>query len=102
MEREYTSKRVTRSSTWRQIACILTLVKKAIIKSQCTRTAELTSRTPENENSSLSSLYLEVDKALKEAGLLEGKTKLPKLSMVMDARERYKDSSREKGKEEKG
>ena len=34
--------------------------KKAIIKSQCIRTAELTSRTPENENSSLSALYPEV------------------------------------------
>ena len=44
--------------------------KKAIIKSQCIRTAELTSKAPENENSSLSNLYPEVDKALKEAGLL--------------------------------
>ena len=61
--------------------------KKAIIKSQCIRTAELTSRTPENENSSLSKLYPEVDKALREAGLLKGKIKLPKLSTVLDARE---------------
>ena len=53
--------------------------KKAIIKSQCIRTAELTTRTAQNENSSLSKLYPEVDKALREAGLLKGKTKLPKL-----------------------
>ena len=51
--------------------------KKAVIKSQCIRTAELTSRTPENKNSSLSALYPEVDKALREAGLLEGKNKTP-------------------------
>ena len=43
--------------------------KKAVIKSQCIITAELTSRTPENENLSLSALYPEVDKALREAGL---------------------------------
>ena len=61
--------------------------RKTIIKSQCIRTAELTSRTPTNENSSLSELYPEVDKALREAGLLKGKTKLPKLSTVLDARE---------------
>ena len=61
--------------------------KKAIIKSQCIRTAELTSKTPENENSSLSKLYPEVDKALRKAGLLEGeKTKVPKLSTVLGAR----------------
>ena len=44
----------------------------AIIKSQCLRTTELTSRTPGNENSSLSKLYPEVDKALRKAGLLKG------------------------------
>ena len=63
--------------------------KKAIIKSQSIRTAELTTRTPENKNSSLSKLYPEVDKALREAELLKGKTKLPKLGTVLDARERY-------------
>ena len=52
--------------------------KKAVIKSQGIRTAELTTRTPENENLSLSKLYPEVDKALREAGLLKEKTKLPK------------------------
>ena len=62
--------------------------KKTVIKSQCIRTVELTSRTPENENLSLSALYPEVDKALREAGL-KGKTKLPKLSTVLDAREKY-------------
>ena len=62
--------------------------KKTIIKSQCIRTAELTSRTAGNENSNLSKLYPEVDKALREAGLLKGKTKLPKLSTVLDAREK--------------
>ena len=63
----------------------------------------MTSRTPENENSSLSNLYPEVDKALREAGLLKGKTKLPKLSTVLDAREkRYKSSSREKEEKKKG
>ena len=87
MDREYILKRATRSSTFEPTAYILTLAKKAIIKSQCIRTAELTSRTPKNENSSLSELYPEVDKALREAGLLKGKTKLPKLSTVLDARE---------------
>ena len=62
--------------------------KKAAIKSQFIQTAELTSRTPENENSSLSSLYAKVDKALREAGLLIGKTRLPKLSATLDAREK--------------
>ena len=32
-------------------------------------------------------LYPEVDKALREAGLLKGKTKLPKLSTVLNVRE---------------
>ena len=63
--------------------------KKAVIKSQYMRTAELTPRMPENENSSLSALYPEVDKALREAGLLKGeRTKLPKLSTVLDAWEK--------------
>ena len=48
----------------------------------------MTSRTPENENLSLSALYPEADKALREAGLLKGKTKLFKLSTVLDAREK--------------
>ena len=61
--------------------------KKTVIKSQCIRTVELTSRTPENEILSLSALYPEVDKALREAGLLKGKTKLPKLSTVLNVRE---------------
>ena len=56
--------------------------KKAIIKSQCIRTAELTTRTPGNKNSSLSNLYPEDDKALRGAGLLKGNTKLAKLSTV--------------------
>ena len=43
---------------------------------------------PENENSTLSEIYPEVDKALREAGLLKGKTKLPKLGTVLDAREK--------------
>ena len=47
--------------------------KKTIIKSQCIRTTKLTSRTPENKNSSLSNLYSAVDKALREAGLLKEK-----------------------------
>ena len=59
--------------------------KKAAIKSQCIRTAELTTRTPENGNSSLSDLYPEVSKALKMAKLLK-KGKLPKLGNVLDAR----------------
>ena len=63
-------------------------MQKAIIRSQIIRTAELITRTPENENSSLSKLYPEVDKALREEGLLKGKTKLPKLGTVLDARER--------------
>ena len=36
----------------------------------------------------MSALYSEVDKALREDGLLKGKTKLPKLSTVLDAREK--------------
>ena len=54
---------------------------------------------PENENSSLSNLYPDVDKALREAGLLKGKQN------TLDSAQywkRYKDSSREKGKNEKG
>ena len=35
--------------------------KKTAIKRQCIRTAKLTSRTPENEDSNLSALYSEVD-----------------------------------------
>ena len=70
--------------------------KKAIIKSQCIRTAELTTRTPENEDSSLSKLYPEIDKALREAGLLKGKTKLPKLGTVLDAREKDIKTAEEK------
>ena len=62
--------------------------KKAVIKSQCIRTAELTTRTLKNEDSSLSDLYPEVDNALREAGLLKGKTKLPRLGTVLDAREK--------------
>ena len=49
--------------------------------------AELTTRTPTNENASLSDLYPDIDAALREAGLLKGKTKLPKLGTVLDARE---------------
>ena len=59
--------------------------KKAVIKSQCIRTAELTTRTPENENSSLTELYPEVDDALRSAGLLKNGI-LPKLGKVLDAR----------------
>ena len=59
--------------------------KKPVINSQCTRTAELTTRTLINKASSLSELYLEVDKALREAGLLEEKT--TKLGAILDARE---------------
>ena len=58
-----------------------------MIKSQCIKTAELTSKTPKNEYLSLSALYPEVDKALREAGIHKEKTKLhlkrkklPKLS----------------------
>ena len=39
---------------------------------------------PENENSSLSNLYPDVDKALREAGLLKGETKHPRLSTVLE------------------
>ena len=62
--------------------------KKAVTKIQCIRTAELTPRTPENENSSLQALYPEVDKALRGAGLLRIKTNLPKLSTIPDARKK--------------
>ena len=75
--------------------------KKAVIKSQCIRTAELTTKTPENENSSLSNLYPEVDKALREAGLLKGKTKLPKLGKVLDTREKDKKVAAEKKEKRK-
>ena len=80
-------------------------MQKAIIKSQCIRTAEITTRTPENENSSLSNLYPEVDKALREAGLLKGKTKLPRLGTVLDAREKdikTAEEKKEKRKKKKG
>ena len=60
--------------------------KKAVIKSQCIRTAELTTRTLTNENPSLSDLYPDIDEALREAGLLKGKRKLPRLGTVLDAR----------------
>ena len=75
--------------------------KKAVIKSQCIRTAELTTRTPTNENSSLSDLYPDIDAALREAGLLKGKTKLPKLGTVLDAREEDTKLAAEEKKEEK-
>ena len=63
--------------------------KKAVIKSQCIRSAELTTRTLENENSSLSDLYPEIAEALKEAGLLNRKTKLPVCGHVYYARKHF-------------
>ena len=36
----------------------------------------------------MSEIYPEVDKASREAGLLKGKTKLPKLGTALDAREK--------------
>ena len=74
--------------------------KKAVIKSQYIRTAELTTRTPENENSSLTELYPEVDEALRSAGLLK-KGKLPKLGKVLDARPEEIRKAAEKKKKEK-
>ena len=51
---------------------------------------ELTSRKPENEESSLSNLYTEVDNALREAGLLKEKKQnsLNLSSTVLGAREK--------------
>ena len=48
---------------------------------------ELTTRTPENENPSLSKLYPEVDKALREAGLLKGKTNFQDLAQYWTLKE---------------
>ena len=62
--------------------------KKTVIKSQSILMAELTTRTPENENLSLSILYPQIDKGMREAKLLKKNEKLPKLGHVLDAREK--------------
>ena len=56
----------------------------------------MTPKTPEKEKS-LSELHPEVEKPLGEAGLLKGKTKHPKLSTVLDAREEDIKLATEKG-----
>ena len=65
--------------------------KKSVIRSQSIRTAELTTRTPENENLSLSVLYHQIDKGMREAKLLKEKEKLPKLGHVLDARKKERE-----------
>ena len=61
--------------------CLDAIPKSVAISKGC-----LTTRTAENENTSISDIYPKVHDALIQAGLLKGDEKLPKLGRLLDKR----------------
>ncbi len=68
-------------------SCHTRMCKKAIPRGVAIRLSGLTTRTPENENESLSDLYPKTHKALAAARLIKGDDKLPKLGRILDERD---------------
>ena len=60
--------------------------KRSIPRGVSIRLAGLTTRTKENEQKSLSTLYPKVHEAMKKSGLLKGDATLPKLGTILDKR----------------
>ena len=69
-------------------SCHTAACKRAVPRGVSIRLAGLTTRTARNQNTSLSVLYPETDKALKSAGLLKEGAELPTLGQILDEKER--------------